>query len=274
VLTVDVDAESALLQIDPKLARRPSAMAHQAYGARVGVFRLLAELERADVRGTFFVPGYTAERYPDTIRAIAAAGHELGCHGYLHESPALLSGPDEERGIIERSVEIIERLAGTRPRGFRAPMADPSPETPELLAATGFLYDSSLTDDDVPYILETANGPLVELPLHWSMDDWEQYAFLPEPDVGQLIDTPSKVAELWCGELDAAWEEGLLCMGIVHPELSGRPARARVIRQFVEHARELGEIWFATASEVAGAALDANDTERRDGIGLPEPPAA
>jgi peptidoglycan/xylan/chitin deacetylase (PgdA/CDA1 family) len=249
-------------------------MAHQAYGARVGVFRLLAELERADVRGTFFVPGYTAERYPDTIRAIAAGGHEVGCHGYLHESPALLSGPDEERGIIERSVENIERLAGTRPRGFRAPMADPSPETPELLAATGFLYDSSLTDDDVPYILETANGPLVELPLHWSMDDWEQYAFLPEPDVGHLIDTPSKVAELWSGELDAAWEEGLLCMGIVHPELSGRPARARVIRQFVEHARELGEIWFATASEVAGAALDANDTERRDGIGLPEPPAA
>ncbi|HZT92873.1 MAG TPA: polysaccharide deacetylase family protein, partial [Gaiellaceae bacterium] len=191
-ITFDVDAESAILAVDRRFAARASTMSHQAYGPKVGVPRLLSVLDRADVRATFFVPGFTARRYPDTVRAIVAAGHEVGWHNDLHEPPYTLD-ESEERAIIERGAEVLEPLTGERPHGFRAPWWELNERTPELLAEAGFVYDSSLMDDDVPYRIDTAAGTLIELPVHWSLDDWEQYAFLPEPDIGSQIELPSKV---------------------------------------------------------------------------------
>src|SRR3954453_838242 len=110
-ITFDVDAESAILSIDRKYAARASTMSHQAYGPKVGVPRLLGVLERAGVRATFFVPGFTARRYPDVVRAIVAAGHEVGGTNDLHEPPYSLS-EDEERAILERGAEVLEPLTG------------------------------------------------------------------------------------------------------------------------------------------------------------------
>ena len=73
-LTFDVDAESAILAVDPAYAARLTTMSHQAYGPKVGVPRILRMLERTGVRGSFFVPGLTADRYPGTVEAILAAG--------------------------------------------------------------------------------------------------------------------------------------------------------------------------------------------------------
>lgn len=249
-ITFDVDAESAILAVDRRFAARASTMSHQAYGPKVGVPRLLGVLERAGVRATFFVPGFTARRYPDAVRRIVAAGHEVGWHNDLHEPPYTLS-EEEERSILERGVEVLEPLTGVRPRGYRAPWWELNERTPELLVAAGFAFDSSLMDDDVPYRLATAGGTLIELPVHWSLDDWEQYAFLPEPDIGQQIELPSKVRELWTGELDAMREEGCLLVVTMHPFLSGRPARAWMLGQFLADVRERGDVWVATAGEVA-----------------------
>jgi peptidoglycan/xylan/chitin deacetylase (PgdA/CDA1 family) len=265
-VTFDVDAESAILAVDKRFAARASTMSHQAYGPKVGVPRLLGVLERAGVRATFFVPGFTARRYPDTVRAIVAAGHEVGWHNDLHEPPYSLS-EDEERAILERGAEVLEPLTGERPRGFRAPWWELNERTPELLAAAGFAYDSSLMDDDVPYRLATDAGTLIELPVHWSLDDWEQYAFLPEPDIGSQIELPSKVLELWTGELDAMRDEGCLLVITMHPFLSGRPARAKMLGEFLARVRERGDVWQATMGEIADHAevtLGPDDVRRID----------
>jgi peptidoglycan/xylan/chitin deacetylase (PgdA/CDA1 family) len=265
-VTFDVDAESAILAVDKRFAARASTMSHQAYGPKVGVPRLLGVLERAGVRATFFVPGFTARRYPDTGRAIVAAGHEVGWHNDLHEPPYSLS-EDEERAIVERSAEVLEPLTGARPRGYRAPWWELNERTPELLAAAGFAYDSSLMDDDVPYRIATGAGTLIELPVHWSLDDWEQYAFLPEPDIGSQIELPSKVLELWTGELDAMRDEGCLLVITMHPFLSGRPARAKMLGEFLARVRERGDVWQATMDEIAvhaDAMLSADDVRRID----------
>ena len=249
-LTFDVDAESAILAVDRRYAKRASTMSHQAYGPKVGVPRLLNVLERAGVQSTFFVPGFTARRYPDTVRRIVAAGHEVGWHNDMHEPPYLLS-EGEERAIIGRSREVLEPLTGTPPVGYRAPSWELNERTPELLAAAGFAYDASLMDDDVPYRLGTAAGTLIELPVHWSLDDWEQYAFLPEPDIGQQIELPSKVLELWTAELDAMRDEGCLLVITMHPFLSGRPARAAMVGEFLARVRDRGDVWLARGDEIA-----------------------
>jgi peptidoglycan/xylan/chitin deacetylase (PgdA/CDA1 family) len=250
MISFDVDAESAVLQVDERYARHPTLMSHQAYGPRVGVPRLLDQLRRADVRATFFVPGFTAERYPDVVRRIVADGHEVGWHGDLHESPHELP-VERQRAILERAADVLEPLIGGRPVGYRAPWWQLSLESPQLLHETGFAYDSSLMDDDVPYLLRTTAEPLVELPVHWSLDDWEQYGFFIDPPLGDAIELPAKMLELWKVELDAMHEEGCLEVITMHPFLSGRPARSRNIGRFVEHARELGGVWFATGAELA-----------------------
>jgi peptidoglycan-N-acetylglucosamine deacetylase len=263
-ITFDVDAESAVLAVDRRYAARASTMSHQAYGPRVGVPRLLRILEQAGVRATFFVPGFTARRYPDTIRHIADQGHEVGWHNDLHEPPYSLS-ETEEREIIERGSEVLEPLTGRRPSGYRAPWWELNERTPELLAGAGFAYDSSLMDDDVPYRLTTPAGTLIELPVHWSLDDWEQYAFLPEPTIGSQIELPSKVLELWTAELDAMRQEGCLLVITMHPFLSGRPSRAAALAEFLARLRDRRDVWIATAGAIAAHAEASipSDSSRR-----------
>ena len=122
-------------------------------------------------------------------------------------------------------------------------------------AIIGIRYDSSLMDDDKPYRLATASGTIAELPVHWSLDDWEQYAFLPDPDIGQQIESPRKVVELWTAELDAMRETKSLCVLTCHPFLSGRPSRARAIEEFIEFALDRGDVRFSRADHLADIVL-------------------
>jgi peptidoglycan/xylan/chitin deacetylase (PgdA/CDA1 family) len=207
-------------------------------------------LERTGVRGSFFVPGLTADRYPGTVEAILAAGHELGHHGYSHVPYHALSD-DEQRRDVERAVASLERVSGQRPEGFRAPWWELTNSTPALLAELGFSWDSSMMDDDRPYLLDSGRGILVEMPVHWMLDDWEQYAFLPEPHIGAVIESPAKVLDLWTGELDALAAEGGLMVLTSHPFLSGRASRVATLERVVEHARAAGGIWIASLGEIA-----------------------
>lgn len=200
--TFDVDAESAVLWGNEGAAARMSVMSHQAYGPLVGVPRILDLLERHQIASTFFVPGHTAHRYPDVVRSIVAAGHEIAHHGYLHEQPTALT-LEQEIEALDRGLAALAEVAGVRPAGYRAPMWDLSWHTPALLAERGFLYDSSLMDADAPYELAVGDGSLVEIPIQWALDDWEQYCYLPDIAGSGLIESPRKARELWQLEFDA-----------------------------------------------------------------------
>jgi peptidoglycan/xylan/chitin deacetylase (PgdA/CDA1 family) len=175
-ISFDVDAESAILADRPEAAARLTVMSHQAYGPQVGVPRLLRILERRGLGATFFVPGYTADRHPDAVRAIQDAGHEIGHHGYLHE-PVFRATAEEEESYLVRGLEALDRVAGVRPAGYRAPWWETTYRTPGLLARHGFRYDSSLMDGDRPYRLGTSadrGAPtLIEIPIQWALDEVE-----------------------------------------------------------------------------------------------------
>ena len=113
--TFDLDAESPILFEHPEAAGWLDVMSHQAYGPRTGVPRLLRLLDRRAVRATFFVPGFSAERWPDAVRSIRDAGHEIACHGYLHEGSRQAT-PSEEEARLLRGLEALDRVAGERAR--------------------------------------------------------------------------------------------------------------------------------------------------------------
>lgn len=248
--TFDVDAESAVLWGSPGTAERMSVMSHQAYGPLVGVPRLLALLERHGIRSTFFVPGYTAHRYPDTVRRIVDAGHEIAHHGYLHEQPTALTEAEEVEAL-DRGLAALEEVAGVRPTGYRAPMWDLSWRTPGLLAERGFLYDSSLMDADTPYELTVGDTSLVEIPIQWALDDWEQYCFLPDISGSGLIETPAKAVELWRTEFSALRDAGGCWVLTNHPFLSGRPSRAAALSGLMAEVVACHDVWVAPLGDIA-----------------------
>jgi peptidoglycan/xylan/chitin deacetylase (PgdA/CDA1 family) len=253
-LTFDVDAESPALTADPATGRRLGVMSHQAYGPLTGVPRLLRLLERHAISATFFVPGYIALRYPDVCKQIADAGHEIGHHSYLHED---VTGMDAsaEAAMIDRGLDALDKVLGSRPVGYRAPMWEMTYHTATLLIDRGFEYDSTLMDCDVPYVLAEHHRPgartIVEIPIHWSLDDWEQYAFVPGVFGTGLIESPAKVLEMWSAELDAFFAEGACFVLTNHPFLSGRPSRAAALERLIVRMKSLEGLWIAPLKEIS-----------------------
>ncbi|WP_426247372.1 polysaccharide deacetylase family protein [Nocardioides sp. LHG3406-4] len=271
--TFDVDAESGVLCSHPAAAGNLSTMSHQAYGPRVGLPRILAMLDRHSVRATFFVPGYTAECYPDRIRMVRDAGHEVAAHGYLHETPADVS-PSVERAALLHGLDVLEELLGTRPIGYRSPSWGLSLDSVGILGEAGIGYDSSLMDGDEPYLIAHAAGrPLVELPVQWGLDDWEPFAYLPEITGSGVIAHPREVVSRWTDEYQATTDEGGHFILTCHPFLSGRPSRTRALEELVATAVADPGVWVATMGEVADLAADCGLVPREDLFSRPEPRA-
>ena len=178
-ITVDVDGEAGLPDGGRDYGERLSSRSERTYGLLRGLPRILGVLEEFDARATFYVPGVTAQRHPHEVAAIVSRGHELGHHGHTHRRPDRLSEHDQ-RAEIERGLAALSGFA-SRPAGYRAPGWELTPVTLALLAEYGFAYDSSLMGDDRPYVLEAAGRSLVELPVHWSLDDAPYFASSPDP---------------------------------------------------------------------------------------------
>jgi peptidoglycan/xylan/chitin deacetylase (PgdA/CDA1 family) len=248
-LTFDVDAEAPILAHGRRYADHVTTMSHQAYGPEIGVPRLLDMLAELEVPATFFIPGWVAEQRPGLAERIAAAGHEVAHHSYSHRPATRLSAA-EERADFERALAVFADQ-GIDIAGYRAALWQTTRQTAGLVAEHGLSYDSSLMADDSPYLLKTSGADVVELPVHWSLDDWEQYAFLPDPNVGAVIESPSKVLEMWREELDAMRHYGCLFNLTNHPFLSGRPARARALRRLIEYALACGDVRFDRCRDVA-----------------------
>lgn len=249
VLTFDLDAESCVLAEGDHYRHHPGALSHQAYGPQVGVPRILALLADLDVRATFFVPGLSAERWPHVVTSIAEAGHEIAHHSYSHRRLVTMSA-EEEVEDLERGLAALLEL-GIRPVGHRSPLSAPSVRTAGLLAGHGFRYQSTLMDDDRPYLLRTAHGTIAELPPSWLLDDFPQYAFVPDPPLGSAMVPPSRAVEVWTAELDAMRDYGALFVLCAHPFLSGRPSRVRALRTLIETALGHGDVAVLTGAELA-----------------------
>jgi len=251
-LTFDSDAISdSIRRGDP-----PVKLSHGEFGPRVAVPRILDVLEAEAIGATWFIPGHTLETFADSTAAIRSRGHELACHGWYHEDFSALEVA-EQREILARCVEAFSRVAGTPPAGHRAPYWALAAETLRLVEEAGFRYDSSLMADDYRlYRVRHGDrhsttdgttwgepGDLVEVPIYWALDDWPHFEPRPSRDG---LSAPSKVLEIWLGELRYAHANapgGLLTV-TMHPECIGRGHRMTILETFIREAKALDGVVF------------------------------
>jgi peptidoglycan/xylan/chitin deacetylase (PgdA/CDA1 family) len=249
--TFDMDADSFLHLGRPQDSyRRIAVTSELRFGPLEGVPRILALYRKYNLRQSFFVPAWCIEQYPGVIESILKDGHEIGHHGYIHEHPNEIA-KDEEEHWLERGVEIIEKHTGQRPRGYRAPLYNFSENTLELLHKYGFLYDASLMGHEQPYIIKSSGAELIELPSHWTLDDWPPYVHISDINFVMQIMSPSVAIAGFQEEFDAAWEQGGLWIAVWHPFVTGRRARIRAVERLIDYMINKGDVWFASMEDIA-----------------------
>ena len=219
------------------------------YGNRQGVPRILSIL--GDVKATFFVPAVTALLYPDEQRRVAAAGHEIGIHGWIHERNSDL--PEKaERELQMRSADTLEKVSGQRPVGIRTPSWDFSPHTLAITREMGLVYDSSLMADVDCYELEMdgkATG-VVELPVEWIRDDAVYFNMVRFANLRPYT-PPEAVFDIFKREFDAAYREGGIFQLTMHPHIIGYRSRVWILEELIRYMQGHEKVWFATHADIA-----------------------
>jgi peptidoglycan/xylan/chitin deacetylase (PgdA/CDA1 family) len=222
-----------------------------------GLPRVLSLLAGFQLHATFFVEGLNAQLYPEALQSIAAAGHEVGYHGWRHEPWAELD-PVAERELLARGVGALDEI-GLRPVGFRPPGGELAPSSTRALREAGFAYCSPASDgagdgDGV----EVRDG-LAVLPFRWTLIDAFHYlptfgprrqSALGAPDVL----APTALRATLAGALQDTVRRGGFLALLFHPFLTDDGDRLAAMRAVMADLRALideGAVWCAPAREIA-----------------------
>lgn len=258
-VTFDIDADSLIHISRPKDGfDRLYPISMGRYGPTVAIPRILETYRRLEMKQTFFMPAWCMENYPETVEIILKAGHEIAHHSYLHEDPSNHSDAEQEYWF-DKSTDVHVKLTGQAPRGYRAPVYNVTQGVVDRLIARGFLYDSSLMADDMPYTMQTKAGELMELPVHWGNDDWPPFAHYDEIGYLMPVKAPSDGIRAFVEEFEAAYNAGGFWMPILHPFLTGRLARWQQMERWLEDVMKRGDVWFAPLEDIARHVLAQRD---------------
>jgi peptidoglycan-N-acetylglucosamine deacetylase len=255
-LTFDFDAISGFIS---RGQTSPGWLSRGEFGPRVGAPRLLALLRKYDIASSWYVPGHTIETFPDAVKAVFNAGHEIAHHGWTHRPPASLTREEEEAELV-RGNEAIRKISGRYARGYRSPSWDLSPYSVELMLKHGFQYDSSMMGDDyTPYYarqrdvieLERAaqfgeQSSLIEMPIHWSTDDSPHFEFVrTEQSLRQGLQNARSVEENWIQDflyMRKTVEWGVLTY-TCHPFIIGRGHRIMMLERLIQRMQAEGAVF-------------------------------
>ncbi len=247
-ISFDSDHETSTLRWGES---SPGKLSQGQYGARVAVPRILDLLAKYNVPASFFVPAVVAKIHPNEQRRVVESGHEIGIHGWIHELNSDLS-PSEERDMMFRAADVLEKISGVRPVGMRTPSWDFTQHTLSICREMGLVYDSSLMADDEPYELmeDGEDTGIVELPVEWIRDDavyfnMERFSGL------RPYTPPSSVLEVFKSEFDGAYREGGLFLLTLHPHITGHRSRIAMLEELILHIQSHTGVWFATHAEIA-----------------------
>ena len=197
------------------------------YGMRVGFWRLKRMFERLGISPTITLNARTCESYPQVVEACVRNGWELNAHSYEQIPMPRL---EDEREVIQRSIEIIEKFSRTRPRGWFGPGLTQTLTTIDHLAEAGIEYIGDWVLDDEPVTLRTTSRPIVALPYNFEIHDIVMMALQHHPSEVMY----SRAMD----HFECLYEESserLKVMAIAsHPYLSGVPHRIRHVARAYE----------------------------------------
>jgi peptidoglycan/xylan/chitin deacetylase (PgdA/CDA1 family) len=254
----------------------PCDISRGMFAGEVGVPRLLTLFERNDLRTTWFIPGHSVETFPDQTRMVVDAGHEIGVHGYSHENPIAMSRA-QESAVLDRSIELLEKVSGHRPTGYVAPWWEFSTVTNELLLERGIKYDHSLMHRDfTPYYVRVGDSwtkidyaksaeewmkplergtetDLVEIPANWYLDDLPPMMFIKASANSHGFVSPRALEESWRDQFDWVYREldYAAFTFTIHPDVSGRPQNLMMLERLIEHINAHEGVRWSTFDEIA-----------------------
>jgi len=254
----------------------PDDISRGLFAGEVGVPRLLKLFAKYDLQTSWFVPGHSIETFPDQLRQVVDAGHEIGVHGYSHENPIAMSRA-QETAVLDRCIELIEKAAGRRPTGYVAPWWEFSTVTNELLLERGIKYDHSLMHNDfTPYrvrvgdtwtkidysgaaqdwmkpLVRGQETDLVEIPANWYLDDLPPMMFIKTSPNSHGFVNPRHLEEMWRDQFDWVYREMdyAAFTFTIHPDVSGRPQVLLMLERLIEYINGHAGVRWATFDEIA-----------------------
>ncbi|MDP3846627.1 MAG: allantoinase PuuE [Pseudomonas sp.] len=253
ILHGDKESESFLSEM---VAAQPLAGARNLsmeslyeYGSRSGVWRILKLFKKFDIPLTIFAVAMAAQRNPELIRAMAAAGHEICSHGYRWIDYQYMDEAQEREHMLE-AIRILTEITGERPLGWYTGRTGPNTRR-LVMEEGGFLYDSDTYDDDLPY-WET-NNPTgnAHLVIPYTLDT-NDMRFTQAQGFNSGDDFYTYLKDAF----DVLYAEGvegapkMLSIGL-HCRLIGRPARLAALQRFIEYAQSHQQVWFSRRVDIA-----------------------
>jgi peptidoglycan-N-acetylglucosamine deacetylase len=254
----------------------PDDISRGLFAGEVGSLRLLKLFERFGIKTTWFIPGHSIETFPQQMKAVAQAGHEIGIHGYSHENPIAMT-PEQEEAVLDKCIDLVTKLQGKRPTGYVAPWWEFSAVSNELLIKKGIKYDHSLMHNDFqPYYvrvgdswtkIDYAKKPeswmkplvrghetnLIEIPASWHLDDLPPMMFIKKAPNSHGFVSPYAIEEMWRDQFDWVYREydyAVFAMTI-HPDVSGRPHVLMMLERLYHHIIRHPGVRFCTMNEMA-----------------------
>ncbi|EDO7589303.1 polysaccharide deacetylase family protein [Campylobacter coli] len=254
----------------------PDDISRGLFAGEVGIPRLLKLFRKYNIPATWFAPGHSIETFPEQMKMIVDAGHEIGAHGYSHENPIAMSAKQEE-DVLLKSIELIEKISGKKPSGYVAPWWEFSNITNELLLKHGIKYDHSLMHNDfTPYYVRVGDKwtkidyskdakewmkplvrgqetDLIEIPANWYLDDLPPMMFIKKSPNSFGFVSPRDIGQMWIDQFDWVYREmdyAIFPMTI-HPDVSARPQVLLMHERIIEHINKHEGVKWVNLNDMA-----------------------
>jgi len=249
--------KSGRFKKDSKIPLNVASLSHANYGGAVGIWRLMDLFDRNGIKATIGANGLAVEKWPETIKALHQAGHEIASHGMTNDHHMTDLSPEEQREEVRGCTRVIEACVGVRPVGWAGPANLHTPETLGILADEGYRWFGDAFDDDVPYVAEVNGKRIAVIPKLNYANDWRAWS-------GGLGNATTYF-EGFKTSFDFIYQEALRGRAgamdvIVHAELGGRPSIGVDFDQMSHDAKQCQDVvWIPTRRELADYLLSSSN---------------
>ena len=217
------------------------------YGVRVGIWRLMAVLDRLGLKAGVLLNSDVCGHYPVIVEECVKRGWEILGHGMTNSQFLAGMSEDQERDVIRTVVRTIKEATGKAPRGWLGPALAETFNTPDLLAEEGIAYVCDWCNDDQPYEIKVRKGRLLSVPYGIELNDIPMFL--------EFKATPDEFRQAICDQFDQLYAEGaetgrVMCIAL-HPFIIATPWRIKYLEQALQHVLRHTDVWVTTPGEIA-----------------------